>query len=142
MADNNCRVGCSIYAIKCKIGNCKKIYHGATARNTKVRIGDHLRDYKNFWKRDLAPKDSFVRHMKTHGRWFKNDYPELKEIREITEASVVKKVKPKKLGTARCTVCAWERYIIFLNEDIGMNVRQELYGRCCHKSKLVRPTKI
>ena len=142
MVDSNCRIGCSIYAISCKLCNCKKVYYGATTRNAKEHVREHLRDYKNAWKYDLTAKDSFVRHMMTHGKWFQNDYPELREIREVTEASIVKKVKPKRLGTLRCTVCAWERYEIFINEGIAMNVRQELYGRCKHKSKLVRPTKI
>ena len=143
LKDGNCRTNCCIYQIKCKLGKCKcNTYYGATARFAKDRISEHISDLKRIIKKDQTPIDSFTRHFLRHNSiWYKNDYPEMSEIKQVIECKVRKRIKPLGLGTENCSICCWERYIIVTSDD-AMNNREEIYSACKHRAKLIRPSKI
>ena len=156
LEDKACRKSAVIYSIKCDIDNCQKLYIGSTQRFAKVRIGEHLTDFKKCIKKGMVDGrycrekeksiDSFTRHMLGHERsWIKSKegmsgdaIPDRKNMREVTRSSVMMEAGPFQLGTERCSICKWEKYLIWKTPNT-MNLKTELFSKCRHKSRLAKP---
>ena len=152
LTDKNCRKSAVTYEITCDINNCGKLYIGSTQNFAKERIGAHMGDIRKVLKgeellrkegKDWLGKcalDTFTKHLLSHDRsWLPQDrLPSRKDIREVTSAKVIQYCGAFMLGTEKCTICKWEKFWIWSKRN-NMNARTELFSRCPHKPKLMRP---
>ena len=138
----NCRVSCIVYSIKCKI--CKKEYIGQTQQHKKERVQQHLNDIRLKVKVNKE-STSLAKHFAQHFE----EPPKPKEIREVMELNIIKKLNPisvsKSFKKMSCRLCMAERLEILKRTKFKpqtlINSSSEIYGACRHKTKFHRYVK-
>ena len=168
LIDQKCRKSGVIYQISCNVNNsCEMKYVGSTQRFAKVRIGEHLSNIKDVLRGEKQLKeeknrerardglaedfdskgkvslDAFTKHMlNEHDRgWLEElngELPTRDFIRKFTTSEVLRETGTFLLGSESCTVCAGEKYLIWATKNT-MNKRSELFSRCPHVGKLIKP---
>ena len=168
LVDQNCRKSGVIYQIACNVNSsCEKKYVGSTQRFAKVRVGEHLSNIKDVLKGEKQLKeqknreraregldenfdstgkislDAFTRHiLNEHDRgWLdelNGELPTRDFIRNFTTSEVLRQTGVFLLGSESCTICAGEKYLIWSTKNT-MNKRSELFSRCPHVGKLMKP---
>lgn len=142
LKDQNCRQTNSIYEIRCLVcpaTTSKTRYLGNTGRTPKTRIREHLSMVKSKFNTGTAKNsDSFLRHFESHFGEITQKFGSkisLGTLRSMTESKVVKQCKGT-IDGSYCCLCAWERYLIYVDQESVINTRTELFGACRHTGKL------
>ena len=101
-------------------------YTGQTSRPIKVRIGEHLRDARNFTPE--KPVGSRLSHYV--GNLFFNNIP------HTLNWSILAQKRHFSPVQNFCMLCNVEKTLIIYNPELtSLNFRNELFGFCFHKDK-------
>ena len=87
-----------VYSLKCK--DCEAIYVGKTERNLKIRLNEHIRDYKN-----KKYENSFAEHLNSNNHSFPEGIRLIKGERDPKLISAIESLEILKSFNRNSELC-------------------------------------